>query len=614
MTDLAKLVVRLEAQTGQYQAQLERAERKLAQLEGVGRKAIGALTGILAGVSFVALTKGAIDAADRMNDLSKQAGVTVETISSLEYAASQSGANLEQLTGGLNKLAKSAIAAADGTGTQAQAFEALGVKVKDANGNIKASDQLLLDVADSFSQYEDGVTKSAVAQALFGKSGAELIPFLNQGRSGIEALQKRANELGITLSTQTAQAADDFNDSIDTLGRQVRGLVAGAIGPLLPQLTEVFTAFADTAGGARDLGGATAFLQTGLKLLTDVGLSVVHTFRSVGRDLGALAAAAVQFATGNFAEAAAVLRERRADDLAEQAAFQNALTKLWSDGLDDTLTEVTVRARKIGKQLKFGEGGTKDAIGEVTTTAGKVYVSAYEKLLDGMDEATKTSTERQVSQFNMMQLQLQELVDAGRITSEQAAARQLEFLDEVLPEFEVKAQKIGHKIATKAVEVSEFVKRAQQLTVDTIADGLFGAIKGGLDDIPRQFGDMLLKLALQAQAAKIGEMLFGATGTGGSGFLGKVGSVLSSVVGGTGKASGGRVMPGSAYPINENTPNTEWFAPAVPGTVIPAGRGGMTVVQNFTIPNPSGTVSRQTQAQTAAAGARGIAAASRKNN
>lgn len=67
----------------------------------------------------------------------------------------------------------------------------MGIKVQDANGNLKSSDQLLKEVAGKFAGYQDGAAKAALAQELFGRSGAELMPLLNAGAEGISAIQGR---------------------------------------------------------------------------------------------------------------------------------------------------------------------------------------------------------------------------------------------------------------------------------------------------------------------------------------------------------------------------------------------------------------------------------------
>src|SRR5574337_1008034 len=183
---------------------------------------------LFAGASVAGLVyfvKSTIDAADRLNDLSKSTGVSVETLSTMGYAAKQSGVDMESLGIGFKKLGKNMADAASGTGEAKDAFKVLGISVKDNNGNLKTSEQVMLELADKFAGIEDGAGKTALAIKIFGKSGADLIPLLNEGGNGLARLQREAREAGVALSTEAAQAADQFNDNLGRLAANLKGTV-----------------------------------------------------------------------------------------------------------------------------------------------------------------------------------------------------------------------------------------------------------------------------------------------------------------------------------------------------------------------------------------------------
>ncbi len=197
----------------------------------------------LAAVGGVGLfMKKAIDTADEMSKMAQKIGMSTENLSTLAHAADISGVSIEQLQTGLAKLSKNSADAANGTGDAKKAFNALGINVSDANGNLKASDVLLKEVADKFKGLKDGTDKTAVAMSIFGKSGAELIPMLNQGSREIEALQSRARELGLELSTEAGRAAEEFNDQVRDLGQNATGLGRQIATDLLPYLNEIVKA------------------------------------------------------------------------------------------------------------------------------------------------------------------------------------------------------------------------------------------------------------------------------------------------------------------------------------------------------------------------------------
>ena len=200
--------------------------------------ALGSLIPLVSGVGLAAMAKGAIDAADNMNDLAQKTGVSVEQLSKFQQAADASGTSIEAVGGAMVKLNRNM---ATGNKDAADALKELGINAQDANGKLKTSDQIMLEVSDKFSQMADGAKKSAAAQALFGRSGAEMIPLLNGGRDAVESLSA-------TMSTKFAKSADKLNDGLVEL--QAKLLTFGvAIGeklmPHLEKLTDMLISVAD---------------------------------------------------------------------------------------------------------------------------------------------------------------------------------------------------------------------------------------------------------------------------------------------------------------------------------------------------------------------------------
>ena len=204
--------------------------------------ALGALVPAVAVGGLATLAKGSIDAADNLNDLSQRTGVSVESLSKFGAAANDSGSSVDEVAKAMGKLSKNIVDPASKTN---EALRSIGVSSTDASGKIRSMDQIMLDIADKFAKMPDGAQKTALAMELFGKSGMNLIPMLNQGR---DALSK----YNATMTTEGAQAADKFNDSLNEIARVVAGPFNQAVTALLPLITQI----------AEGLAGAiTAFSQ-----------------------------------------------------------------------------------------------------------------------------------------------------------------------------------------------------------------------------------------------------------------------------------------------------------------------------------------------------------------
>ncbi|MBK9161112.1 MAG: phage tail protein [Nitrosomonadales bacterium] len=290
-SDRAQILITAVDQT---RTALDGIRNNLGRLGDETRRVQGLLAGL--GVSltlgaFAALVKGAIDSADELNKLSQKIGISVDALSTLQFAAQLSDVGLDTLKTGLKGLSANVTEARAGLGEGAALFQALGISVEDTAGNLKSSDTILLEIADRFASFEDGATKTALAVKLFGKSGMDMIPFLNQGSSGIRALMQEAERLGLKLSTETAQAAEAFNDNLTALKASTSGLGITLATELLAPLRVVTDAIregqGEATGFAAILGGA---LKTTLEAILVLGVNVAYVFKSMGTEIGGMAA------------------------------------------------------------------------------------------------------------------------------------------------------------------------------------------------------------------------------------------------------------------------------------------------------------------------------------
>jgi hypothetical protein len=186
------------------------------------KSALTTLTAALAPAAFAAWISKMADAADQAGKTAQKVGMSVESFSELSYAAKSANVSAEQLTTGLKQLSK--------------------FMVENNVAGVSVEEQLL-KIADEFANARDDANKTAVAMQYFGKSGADLIPFLNQGRAGIEELRKEAQRLGIVVSKEAAEAAAKFNDNLTTLKAGAEGAGMAIGGPLIKALADATSKF-----------------------------------------------------------------------------------------------------------------------------------------------------------------------------------------------------------------------------------------------------------------------------------------------------------------------------------------------------------------------------------
>jgi hypothetical protein len=306
-------------------------KRNLGDLGNAARSlkgVLGTLGVALSAAGLGAMVKSALDSADALSKLSQRVGITVESLSLLMPAAELSGVSAEKFEGGLRRLAARMLEAATGSVEAARSFETLGVAFRNQDGSLRATDQVLLDLADRFKAMPDGAEKTALAMQIFGKSGADLIPFLNQGRDGVEALTAEMQALGLQIGGDTAAQAEVFNDALAKVRMAVGSIANRVIDAFLPAMNQMAEGMVESAKQGGTLRQVLDGIVYVLKLLALGAATVGKAFVALGEAIGAGMAAAVEALSGNVSGAKVIIAElkgslvQRLDELAE---FHDAL-------------------------------------------------------------------------------------------------------------------------------------------------------------------------------------------------------------------------------------------------------------------------------------------------
>lgn len=243
---IIRAVDRLSGPAGQMDDKLQgltvrasKAADVLGRRMVIGAAAAGAA---LAGAALTAARYG-----DELAKASDKTGVAVEDLARLRYAAEQSGVSFGQLEGAMARMARTAADASRGTGDAALAYQALGINVMDASGQLRGGQELFQEIAQRLSEIQSPSERAAQAMRIFGRSGAELLPLLNQGAAGIDELSERAEKLGLVMDEESARAAERFNDALNDLKLGLRSTVV-AVGETMFGTAEFNEKLAETIG------------------------------------------------------------------------------------------------------------------------------------------------------------------------------------------------------------------------------------------------------------------------------------------------------------------------------------------------------------------------------
>jgi TP901 family phage tail tape measure protein len=239
-TVLGSLLVSLGLESSQFRRGTKEAQTAMGGLSAKMAVVGAAITAAVGGAAyeFVKLTRETINTADEISKAAVKIGISTEELSRLRYAADLSGLSFEQLQKGLLVLNRNMAGIGGESKKVSTAFAQLGIETRNADGSLKSSTEVLKELADAFAQMPDGAEKSALAMAVLGKSGADLIPLLNGGAAELAKLTEEADKFGIVIDTETGLKAEQFNDNLDRLQGAFGALATRVAAELLPHLVD----------------------------------------------------------------------------------------------------------------------------------------------------------------------------------------------------------------------------------------------------------------------------------------------------------------------------------------------------------------------------------------
>lgn len=334
---LGTLTLDLVARLGGYEQGLDKAEKeakkRAAAIERVFEQAtatVAAAFASLAAAGTAALTaiNAQADTIAGFQDLSDKIGDTAEQIATLQIASSLSGVAIDTVAAASIKLTSALSKTDDESKAVGQALKDIGINFDEFK---KLSPVAQIDaVANALAEFEDGAGKTAIAVSLFGKSGAEILPFLKDLAEG--------GQRQVKLTAEQIAAADEYTKATARLRAEFESFVQQQTANYIPTLSEVQSVLAEVAKNQDVVTVAVGGLEVAVKAalvvlqtLLVVGSDVVYVFKMTGVEIGAMAAQLAALARLDFNGFKAISEAVKGD--AERArkeldAFQARVMKI----------------------------------------------------------------------------------------------------------------------------------------------------------------------------------------------------------------------------------------------------------------------------------------------
>ena len=230
-------------------------------------KGLSTLAGGL-GIAMIGNAYASAQAADELNTLSRNLGISVEELQKMQYASDLVDVSVDQMAGSMSKLTKQ-------MGSNAEIFETLGINIYNADGSMRDATEVWYESLEALSQVENETLRDQLAMELFGKSAMELSGIIDDGGAGLKAYGQEAEDLGLILSQEDVDAANKFNDAIDklkaTAGASFLEMGATLAEELTPALEKIVEIASELFSWFANLDGSTqAFILTVLGLVAAI--------------------------------------------------------------------------------------------------------------------------------------------------------------------------------------------------------------------------------------------------------------------------------------------------------------------------------------------------------
>ena len=473
------------------------------------------MLGLVSVGSLVALTRSAAQLADNISESADAVGLTIERFQELRYAATQSGVSAEQFTQALANLSKYA--------------EERGI------GDIN---QAFLDVAKRIGSANTAIERLTIATDAFGaRAGKYFVTLMQDGAAGVERLAQEARDLGLVMSTETAQSVGAVNDALDAFGLAVKVNVTNALAQALPLLRSATKWIAEFNAAAIGGGGQSTITSTATN--------------AVARRLQEAKSAVVSLERGDLSDPTRLkaLEEGRKTIIALQAELANltpslkaqegatkasaAATKAWTDVTKGLRTEeeryLDERARVIAAAQAAGasEQDLANALSRVDAQYRKIETSSRAAASGRQAAVRSGDSEARAAAAEAARLDEQLDAEARRFKdlADPVAPlrRELDLLNQLLAagriNFDVWAEaafqvqeRVGELVEPAeraAAQVSEYWSEAARGIQGAMADFLFDPFTDGLQGMLRGFLDVIRRMLAEAVSAQLAQALFG---------------------------------------------------------------------------------------------------------
>jgi hypothetical protein len=502
------------------------------------------------------------DLGEQTERMASTLGISTEDVGKLGAIAKGTGTSTESLARSMEMFQTNMQKAQAGTGPAAAALQALGFTAKDFIG--LPIPQQIDKLADAFAKFADGGNKVAVARALFGRIGAELIPTLDEGASGFDKFTAMAQRAGTVLDSETTRAFANSRQVFNELGMAIEGVGIRAfkvLEPVIDAATKQITAFVESLDSHKIETGLKTVGTVAVEVLEDVSLFFVEATREFDTLAAKMGAVDIKRAAlnildpnlGNLILGPDKQLDSQLAQIEEDARRRTEEVKKLAEQWHAAILAFTVDSTLGGKgpskpQLPAMAVPDKDAL--------SAQMAQYQNQIKLADEAYKQTQEQLASEVKLHEItydqetaQLLAALDKRHAAEDTATIREMELykegtagyvkaLDErKLKDAEYYAARQKLVDAAKQKDVQEWQSALQPVVAvfDSQLQGLLSGTETWAQAMKKITADLVMDIIKKLEEIAVANAALGLTNL----FGGGLGSLLGLGGGGGGGGKGG---------------------------------------------------------------------------
>ena len=234
--------------------------------------------------------------ADNIMTMSTVTGLSTDALQEYQYMAELTDTSVDTITGSLTKLTKNMETAKGGTGSAAEAFDALGISITNSDGSLRNNQDVFADTIQALGGMKNETQRNAYSMEIFGKSAQDLNPLIAQGKDGIAKFAQEAHDMGYVLDSETLTslgAVDDAFQRFNNMQTVVKNQLAEQLAPVITDVANKLQAWSESVDWNAVGGDIRGVIENAQEIFT----VVQDNWESIVTAIATITAAVVSFKT-----------------------------------------------------------------------------------------------------------------------------------------------------------------------------------------------------------------------------------------------------------------------------------------------------------------------------